>query len=463
MTDRAVPAFAVALLLGVGLALSAPYFPERFSDFRAFYCAGRAVLAHADPYREHPLAECERGVRAPFLSPLRGDVTVPAPFPGYALALFALLGTLPFAFAAALWALAAVGATIWATFALARLSATPLIATAIAIAFPAFTVALPLGQITPVVLAAIVGTAVLLSAGRPRSAAFVALGALLEPHVGIALVLGLAVGVPRARLPLAIGVAALAALGWAVSGPANEWEYVHAVLPAHALANLADATQFSTAHFAYAIGLSAPIALALGGVWYGAALALGTFVAVRARAQLGSAALALVPPAFAVFGGTHTHLAQLALAVPAFLLLCAATRAGRRNAAVLATGVAALPWLGIAPFPLLFPGAAVLAVAFARSMGARRASVPFGIGSLCALGLMFVAIVHWHSERGAIGARVAGNPLVDVAWQTFVLARNTPPESWSLFAKGPTVIAFCALLAVLVNAARGVRLDPSRC
>jgi hypothetical protein len=115
----------IALLVILGLALSAPYFPERFSDFRAFYCAGSAVRAHADPYREHPLDECERRVRAPALSTLRSGVAVPAPFPGYVLALFALFATLPFAAALALWMAVMAAAVATAVVLLARVTATP--------------------------------------------------------------------------------------------------------------------------------------------------------------------------------------------------------------------------------------------------------------------------------------------------------------------------------------------------
>jgi hypothetical protein len=447
-------AAAIVALVLLGIAFSAPYFPERFSDFRAFYCAGSAVRAHADPYREHPLDECERGVRAPGLSTLRSGVAVPAPFPGYALALFALFAGLPFPVASALWIMLTGGALAAAIVLLARVTATPLAAGAIALGFPAATVALPLGQVTPLVLLAIVAAAAALQAGRARLAAVAALGALLEPHVGLALVLGIAAGVPRARITLVVGCALLAVLGAAVSGPPHEWEYLRAVLPAHALANLADSSQFSTANLAYAVGFHAPAALGLGTLWYAAALGGGTWVALRLRARLGGVALALIPPAFVVFGGTHTHLAQLALAVPAFLLVCSAARGAFREAAVAVTIVAAIPWLFIAPFPLLFPAVAVLTAAFARIMDARRYALALAAGSFAASSAIFLAIVHSHVERGPIDAHVVGNPLAQVAWQIFVAARNTPPESWFAVAKAPTVIAFCALLSALVIAAR---------
>lgn len=455
MTPRRARALGVALLVALGIALSAPYFPERFSDFRAFYCAGRAVVAHADPYREHPLADCERAVRAPALSVLRGGVALPAPFPGCVLAAFAAFAVLPFGAALALWLAASCAALVVAVALIARVTRAPPAAAAIVIAFPALTVALPLGQVTPFVLLALAAAAYFVCVDRPHAAALASLGAVLDPHAGIALLLGVFVAAPRARLTLLGGVAGLVALGLAVSGPSHEWEYVRAVLPAHALANLTDSSQFSTSAFAYAAGMPAGAALWLGSAWYTAALAAGVVAGRRLRARLGAVAPVVCVPAFAVFGGTHTHLAQLALAVPAFLMLVSAARsAAERERLTAITFVAAIPWLLLAPFPLLFPAAAVLAVAFARELGVRRLAPALAAGTFAALAAIFIAILRSHVAHAPVDAGVDGNPLAETAWQLFVTARNVPTESWYLFAKGPTVIAFGALFAVMLGTSR---------
>src|SRR5579884_1561266 len=57
------------------------------NDFTAFYCAGSVVRAHADPYLVEPLRGCERGLDE-FPGAPAWHV-VPAPFPGYVLAIFA--------------------------------------------------------------------------------------------------------------------------------------------------------------------------------------------------------------------------------------------------------------------------------------------------------------------------------------------------------------------------------------
>jgi hypothetical protein len=446
-------AVIVVVLLALGLGFSAPYFPDRFSDVRAFYCAGQALRDHADPYREHPLSECERRVAAPGLSQLRNDVTVPAPFPGVVLALFALLAALPFGWALALWMALTCAAIGVAVLLLARVTRTPITAAAILCGFPAAVVALPLGQLTPLVFVALAASAALLEASRPRWAAVAALGTLLEPHVGVAVVLGLACGMPKLRWGIAAGLSALAVGGVAVCGVGQEAEYLRAVLPAHALANVADATQFSTTHFAYVIGAPGGLAVMLGGIWYVVSLGVGTLVALRVRRQLGRAALVLVPPAFAVFGGTHTHLAQLALAVPAFMLVCARTTGRSRVVFTLALFVAATPWLLIGAFPLLFIATVALAIVFAYTMRVEMHALRLGAATFFMLGAIFIAIIRSHIDRAIVHVQLTGNPLAEVGWQMWMLARNVPPEPWYLFAKAPTVIAFSILLGVLVRTA----------
>src|SRR5450755_4582008 len=263
-----VKAALIASIIALATALYAPHSAGQFLDLRAFYCAGQAQLSGADPYREHPLRECERTVSAPGLPAVDYGATLPVPFPGYVLMLFAALARLPFGWAFLIWQGAACAALGLAVVLAARTTRTSLTANAIVLGFPAVILALQLGQVTPFVLLAVAGCATLLQSGRPRLAALAALGALLDPHVGLALELGLFVCVPRARVVAFAGTAALVALGALAAGPLREWGYLHAVIPAHALANLTDSMQFSATNFAFEAGVAPGIALALGGVWY---------------------------------------------------------------------------------------------------------------------------------------------------------------------------------------------------
>ncbi len=440
----------MASLIALSALLLAPHLHGRLLDFRAFYCAGQVQLSGVDPYREHPLRECEERVSAPGLSAEHFGTSVPAPFPGFVLALFAMLALVPFAWSLVIWESAACLALGLAVVLVARTTRTSLTASAIGLGFPAVVVALQLGQVTPFILLAVAGSASLLGSGRPRLAAVASLGALLDPHVGLALYAGIFVGVPRARGVLLAGAAALAALGLFVSGPAREWEYLHAVIPAHALANLTDAAQFSTSNFAFEAGAPVSLALILGSLWYAGAIIAGVCVALRLRTRLGIAAVAYVPTAFAVFGGTHTHIWQLAIAVPAFMLLHSAAGA-RRDVCAVVTFIAAMPWLALAPFPWLFAIPTALAVLFAREMGCGRQGIRLAAGTLSALLVIMTAILRTPLRKLA-DVNVPGNPLAEVPWQIAVVARNVPADAWHFIARAPTAIAFALLLAGFVQA-----------
>jgi hypothetical protein len=443
----------LALVVALATAAFASSAPGRFSDFRAFYCAGQAQLSGADPYREHPLHECEQTVSAPGVPLMPYRATFPAPFPGFVLSLFAALALLPFAWALYIWEGAACLATGLGIVLVARTTRTSLTANAIVLGFPAAVVALQLGQVTPFVLLAVAGAASLLQSGRPRLAALAALGALLDPHVGLALGLGIAVCVPRARAVSIAGTVGLTGLGSLLSGPMREWEYLRSVIPAHAFANLTDSMQFSATNFAFEAGVRPTVALTLGGLWYVGALVAGVLVALRLRTGLGLGAVAYIPAAFVVFGGTHTHLQQLAIAVPAFMLLSSAAAGRRRDFFSVVTFVAAMPWLLMAPVPSLFVIPPVLAIVYTREMNTGRQGIRLAVGSLIALVAMMLTVLRSHTARKALNVHISGNPLAEVSWQAFTIARNVPADAWYLVARIPTVIAFVLLFAAFVRAA----------
>ena len=442
----------VVIVVGFALVESLAIFPARLCDFRAFYCSGRAVLAGQDPYREHPLHECEHAVPGPLVSDLPAELTIPAPYPGYALVLFALVAKLPFNLAVGVWTVcscAALGASI---VLVARLTGTPVLATTIVLGFPAGVISLPLGQPTTLVLAAIAGCAALLQAGRPRGAAVAAAISLLDPHVGLALCVALFAAFPRLRTTLVAVVATLAAASVVVVGPARELEYVREVLPAHALVNVPEFSQFSAANFAYSAGLSPAHALVLGDLWYAAAIVVGTLLAGRLRATFGPAVMVFVPIAFAVFGGNHTHLQQLDLALPAFLLLTSSANGVRRAALVCLTFLALVPWLISAASPPQFLAIALLGVAFSRLMRTPMLGPVLALSSLLLLIGICAAIVGAHATNVAYAAPV-GNPLAEVSWGRFVMATSVPTRVWYILGKLPTVLAFLSLFVLLVRAA----------
>lgn len=446
--------FVAVAVIVLCIAAYLPCFNQRFGDFRAFYCSGRAVLARADPYREHPLRECEHQAAAPGISALPDDAAIPAPFPGYVLALFAALATLPFGAAAALWLSGSIAALTAACVLFARCVRAPIQVLAILVGFPAVTSALSLGQLTPFVALAISATAFLLVLGKPRSAAIAALGIAIEPHVAAAVFVALFIGERKTRIPLVLGCLTLAVSSLIVVGLSGNIEYFRDVLPGHALANLTDVEQFSATHVAALTGLKPSVARTIGSLWYVGAAIVGISVAVRLAPRFGVQALVLVPIAFEVFGGVYVHMAQLAFAIPAFLLVLPRTGAAR-SAALIAVFFAAMPWNMIVNYPMLVPALAVLAIALCVSLDTPQpAALLATSAALTSLVFFYTGVLSLSAVVSEAGAfHPAGNPLADDSWRHWMewLAAHRRPTAliWSQAVKIPTILAFVSLLGLL--------------
>ena len=454
-------------IVGIVLLCLAAYYPvlgERYADFRAFYCAGQTVRAHADPYREHPLRECEHSVAAPGASAVINDITIPAPLPGYALALFAVIAILPFGMAVLLCLCASTAALVLTVVLVTRFMRLPGVVAAIVIGFPSAILAIELGQVTPFIGLAMMATATLLAAGKPRSAALAALPIALEPHVALPILLALLIGAPKTRGMLVIGGIGLGALSIAVLGVNLNLEYIRDVLPAHALANIPDLSQLSAAHFAYVLGVPLAAARTIGSVWYAAATLLGIAVALVLRSRFGLAGLVLIPPAFALFGGLHVHSTQLLLGIPAFLLVFANAARGRLALAILIF-LAATPWLKVANYSMLIPGVAVLAAVFARRVTTMRSSIWLAVGAAL-IGVVlaktsFIGVADHPPPRVAV--HTTGNPLADDSWSVAMLQHDGyAPIQWFMAAKAPTLLAYFILLCALVRVAARELADRCR-
>jgi len=92
-------------------------------------------------------------------------------------------------------------------------------------------------------------------------------------------------------------------------------------------------------------------------------LVAGVVIAARLSKDSGNPAfLVCVPPAFAVFGGTFVHVTQIAVALPAALLLLTSSVPQRRTLTLVAVMLLSVPWvmawspaLGLAPiFPIAY-------------------------------------------------------------------------------------------------------------
>jgi hypothetical protein len=401
------------------------------TDFTAFYCGGSVLAAGRDPYRTEPLRTCEQRALAASHIGAVPYVVVPAPLPPYVLAAFGTLARVPFALACALFFVLSLVASASAILLALRLAKISAVFVAIAVSAALVMGSLYLGQIVPLVLAALCACGVAVRAGRFGVASLCALAMTAEPHVGCAAVLGLFILERRTRFALGAGALALVAVSVLAGGFALNLEYFTQVLPAHARSEVGNfGGQLSLTATAYALGAGARTAVLLGEASYVAMLALGIEAGRRLAAKFGDPAFfALTPVAAVLFGGVFLHDHQIALALPFGFLL--ARYSSRRRFAYVALAVLAVPWpsaLEIALRPL-FPPHPPGAIA--------RALAAVGSGSL----------------------------LAETPWQTWIALFNgrdsrTPLEVFSC--KLPTWLSLYALGLIALSALRGNLGDVER-
>jgi hypothetical protein len=342
-------------------------------DFNAFYCAGAALDAHADPYLAEPLGTCERAPHPWGLASQIPHLSMPAPLPPYALAPFALLAHLPYGAAALVWFAFSLGCVIASAWALRAVTGLPFAAMLAALALGDGYAALSLGQVVPLAVAGLSFSALALARGRLTLAACCAALAMIEPHVGLPACLALFLFVPGSRAGLFGCALAGVALSFAAGGQALNLEYVRRVIPAHALSEIANEKQLSLSYVAHQLGASDALALRLGSFSYLLALAAGLAAGKILSERLASPGLLLtLPVAFTLAGSPFIHIAQIAAAIPAVALLYAGLPE-RRVPLGFALGLLAIPWLQFlnlgAAFPL-FVALAVLTLAW--SLGVDR-------------------------------------------------------------------------------------------
>ena len=262
-------------------------------DFRAFYCGGATLLHGLSPYAAGPLLHCEQ-IPQPFgLHSARDQVDLPAPFPGYALAVFAVFALLPYPFAAAAWFVLLLACTALACIFTARLTTRPpfVILTLLAVAFSVAVI--PYGELAPVIFAALAGGALAVRANH-RGALVIALAVIaLLPHVALPVFLALFIWNRAARLPVALLCAALVVADFSIGGPQLALSYFLRVLPNHAASEIGFITQYSMTWLAQGLGAPDRVALAAGNISYLVTVVCGVWLA-------GLAARKFHDPAFLV-------------------------------------------------------------------------------------------------------------------------------------------------------------------
>jgi hypothetical protein len=447
---RARHALALAIAaFGTLLPIAAQTYADRSSgwlmvDFRAYYCAALAQREGFSPYYVQPLHDCESSTPAPFYrAPAR--VTVPAPYPPYALALFSPLTLFSFETAATIWWMLLAAAIAVAAYALSRIARQPLLVAWAALALSLGLTTFSSGNVMPVAMAAVGVAALCAARGLFGWAALAMALAAVEPQMALPAALGLFIAYPAMRVSLCIAGLALTALALWSGGLTQTIAYVTAVLPAHALAEVSRDNQYSLSTVLAALGVSDTSAVLAGSLSYAAMTALGVAVAVRlARRYDNVAFAALVPPAFALIGGTFVHTEAIAAAVPACLLAYSYAPAQRAwlFAALL---LLAVPWMMASSAALflapLFP-VAYIAYALWRE---RTIALAAAVGSLALIaGLFAIAQMPVHALAHPHVYPPIDPKLAEASWRQFVLGNVTNrPAMWLL--RLPTWIGLIAL------------------
>lgn len=311
-------------------------------DFRAFYCAGRAVLAHADPYRAEPARTCQAAALASQGLRWVDGLVVPSPQPPYTLAFLSLFGTMPFRLASALWFALLVVAWLRTVLLLRDLTGLRIVWPVLATLVLGLLASTTYGKMMPLTMWFFVETAAALRGGDDRRAAVFATLGTMEPHIGGPVWLALFALRPGARRALVAGALGLLVVSLVALRPDYCFEWLTRVLPAQSMSELRDPEQYSLTTFLVLAGMAPAVAHVLGELDYGLMLLLGIWAAARvASLWRDCAVIALIPPAFVVLGGMYMHENQLAAAIPIGLLAFARTR---RKEFALAAVLLAVPW-----------------------------------------------------------------------------------------------------------------------
>lgn len=451
--SRRTAAFAaVALLFAAATLVLTLRHVEQQGSFKAFYCAGRAVAAGQDPYRVQPLEQCEKAVVGSRLA--AGEVE-PAPLPGYGLAAYAALSHLPYRTAAAVYQLSAFAATLAAALLLSGITGLPA-AAILLILLPLALLNMAYGEPPVFTMFAIVLAGWALRRQQWALVAAATALALIQPHIGGAIVLSLFILMPPARLPLLAALGALLVISVAALGPAVNWEYAHSVLPAQAISELPAADQYSLSHLLYAAGLPAMAALGAGEASTLAMIVIGIAGARYAARRLNSPELLVyLPPAAVLLFGVYLHDIQFIAALPLGIAAAARVEAVRRPLCWLALAALAVVWSQRgATSVLVLDIAAVAAAAVVTTVRAPARSAAAGL-ALGVLAAIVIVALHGRFEPN-LQTTMALAPvpwdLASHAWAEYL--RATPGRVTETLAgillKVPSWFGIAVLLSICI-------------
>lgn len=457
---------ALAIVLTIVALAPASRATGFFGDFNAFYCAGSALTTGRDPYLTEPIGSCERRPRPQWVRGVARNLILPAPLPPYSLAPFMLLSRLPLMAAAVLWSatlFAAFCITLWSMRRATGMPATTLFAIFV---IPAYA-ELYYGEIPAIAVAAIAVGVLLLERSKSRAAALAASVALIEPHLGLPAVLALFVCVPETRLLLVGVAAALFGVCIAVAGANVTLEYVHAVLPLHALSEVANSRQLSLTSVVHLLGAPDRIAVRVGSLCYVTMLAVGVVVAYRFKlASRHDGLIVAAPVALVLLGGVFIHVTQMEAALPAAVIGFTRSTGRLKTVFGAATVMLAIPWVLFTDLGLIFTVLVLLAVAFLmRHMfqwSPRVSGATAIVAAAFTMALIYGLVLDPNAPSVIVPAARPGD-YAEVNWTLHVALNGERNHLTFLFARVPTWCGIALLVGALWSlAARDRAINASR-
>lgn len=421
---------------------------HRLYDFQDFYCAGAAVDINADPYRYEPLHRCEHAVNTAPAYRTDPNRVVPAPVPPYDLPAFAAAAHMRFVEARTAMAIAIAAAFLASIAGLAGAGVPPDVA-ALSLAFPAGYLLLDAGQIVPFAVVALIWSGVALRRGSDALAGLAGTLTLIEPHLGVPVVVALVCAVPRSRVAVLVTAICLGVAAEFAVGIGTIVEYALRVLPAQARAETAYLYQYSLTYVLTSAHIPARIALIAGDVSYVVTAGVGIAWGRRVAERLHQRALVLfVPAATVLLGGSYLHMIDIAMAIPAVALLATSLPQRERRLAGIALVLLSVPWIAVWITKKLFLATLfIVAVLSARLLGGLAALVAFVIVG----GIIYGFELHPPAGFAAVTPPVAADDLAQVGWSAYVAQLRSDAGAW-LAIKAPTWAALIALCAVLWRA-----------
>lgn len=415
-------------------------------DFQAFWCGGKVLLAHANPYLNQPLHACEYASSPEFFKQYP-NVTIPDPLPAYAIALFAPLSLLPFAVARSLWWALLLLCAFLAGRGIAKITGmapiTAHAASAVAILAPSII----LGSLAPVPITLTIFAALALQRQKWTVATLLLGLAMMEPHMVLAVCAAVFLFVPRMRLRLLCAGLMAGVVMLAAVGPHVALAYFAVILPMHAASEINSIGQYSLSAMLYHLGVAPGVALSLGSLQYVSLALCAVFVSGRLYHKSGEPAwIVLVPAAFAVIGGTFIHLDEVAMAVP-MACLVAMRRPG--TAPTIALVLLAIPFESLVNWaPWAIPAALASGWLILRAGAGTKFVIASGLVIVVAVGAVVFTpgvLTSGHATSHAVATVNPGpNASASFAWASVNAHYRIPVVWW------PEKFLALAPLAMLV-------------